>query len=85
MTAKQLQAYRKAMCSMQEISDMLGISKSTYQRYEDSTASVPEWVAEKVKDAHSKMIPHMKKLPRRLDKIITNQFPNGIPSERNNP
>ncbi len=50
MTKKELRIIRKELkYAMQDMADELQIAKSTYARYEDGTAAVPEDVAGKVR------------------------------------
>lgn len=78
MTHGKLRTIRKSFCSIGEAAELLGIPKSTYQRYEEGTAKVPDDIADKITTASKTINSFMTKLPALLDKKIVAQFPLGI-------
>lgn len=80
MTSAEVKQLQKEMgMSLQETADLLDIPKTTYQRYHDGSANIPEELALKLRDAHRRMTAWQDdyfkvRLPAQLDST----FPNGI-------
>ena len=82
MTKHELVKLRKEIgFSMQDISDHLRLKKSTYQRYEEGSASIPIHVERGVLDLHKSVKEFMESLPARVDARIDKEFPYGFTSE----
>lgn len=67
--------------SMADLSVLIGVPKTTLQRYEDGSAKVPVSVAVKLIEAHRRDKSWMKQLLRKIDKDVRQRFPAGIISE----
>ena len=79
MDNKKLKQLRKEMkCSMAELAEVLGIPKSTFQRYEDGSAKIPVVLQENIIHIHKKDREFMRTLPRRLEADLKRKFPHGI-------
>lgn len=69
------------MCGFMEMVAILDISKNTYKRYENGTAAVPKWIAEKVQEMYDTFVQFEPELPHIIDSRIARDFPHGIISE----
>lgn len=67
--------------SMADIALCLGIPKSTYQRYEDGTSSIPSVVARGALELLQINKTFMAEAPARIDARIKAEYPDGIMSE----
>jgi transcriptional regulator with XRE-family HTH domain len=75
MKKKELQAIRKEMkYAMQDMADELQIAKSTYARYEDGSASVPDDISRKVVAARDRN----KLLSAGMTQRIIDNLPGGM-------
>lgn len=82
MTKARFKALRKAMrYSLSDLSQLIGIAKSTLQRYEDGSANVPEDVAAKMEFELKRDKAWKKQMLKRINADLDRQFPDGIISE----
>ncbi len=82
MTNKDLKDLRLAIgFSMSDIAVCLGVPKSTYQRYEDGTAAIPDPVERAALELKTINEEFIATAPARIDARINREFPGGIMSE----
>lgn len=82
MTNTELLDIRKRIkFDMSSMSVCLGIPKSTYQRYENGSAKVPDNIARAAKELEQINVTFMADLPARVDERVRREFPHGIMSE----
>lgn len=82
MTKEELRALRHEIkFDMGSVAACLGIAKSTYARYEDGSASIPERIVRAAYELRQINITFMQGLPARVDAKVNEEYPNGIRSE----
>jgi len=70
----------KIKFDMDSFATCIGIPKSTYARYEDGSATVPERVERAALELEQINKTFIEGLPGRVDARIAKDFPKGIPS-----
>lgn len=79
MTSAEIEKIMTEMgCNKAETAAALGISKTTFQRYTDSTAAMPAPLAARLIELHRGVTDFMAKFPAKFGKRLDLQYPNGI-------
>jgi transcriptional regulator with XRE-family HTH domain len=82
ITKEELRALRHEIkFDMRSFATCLGIPASTYQRYEDGTAAIPERIVRAAYELRQINVTFMQGLPARVDAKVAEEFPNGFMSE----
>jgi transcriptional regulator with XRE-family HTH domain len=82
MTADNLKELRHNIkFDMRSMATCLGIPLSTYQRYEDGTAAVPDRIERAALELEQINVAFMADLPARVDARIEREYPHGFMSE----
>ena len=82
MTREELRSIRRDMhYSMADFGVLLGIPKTTLQRYEDGSAAIPDELAQKVVVAQRKDRDFMESVRVETREWVNRMFPHGIPAD----
>ena len=72
------QIRHEMVLSQADIAGLLGIPETTFQRYENGTARMPEKTWEKLQAARERLNKWQKSMPKTIARRIARDFPNGI-------